>query len=502
MRCGFILLMLVMLASFGGVDNAPAQVYAPSAAPYPIETKQKQKPERKHRVRRRASKAAAPKPAKPTAQAPLPPRAPHTEAARAKTTGAKTAGAEAAQDAAAAPDPLAGIPASDRLKIEQHLYWSGDYGGPTDGDDPMTAAIKHFQKRNKAEVTGTLTDEQRSDILKAADRHAREYGWRVVVDPATGIRIGLPTKLVPNAHDAAHGTRWSAPHGEVSVETFRLQNTDLATVFADEKKKPKRQISRSTLNDDSFYISGMQGLRYFAVRAEERDGEVRGYTILFDQMMEGIVAPAALAIASAFSPFPRAPAPFATLSKKVEYGTGLIVSAAGYIVTARNVAQGCQVIVADGLGNAERIGEDKTHGLALLRVYGAGKLPVLSLPRAAPQAGDVTLIGIPDPKEQDGAKRLKEIKARLADDDAIELHEPVPTAGLPGAAALDAQGHFLGVMETRSFVLASADPGVPPLRLVPTAVIRDFLARHHVALSDSTNGDARAAAIRVICVRK
>jgi hypothetical protein len=57
-------------------------------------------------------------------------------------------------------------------------------------------------------------------------------------------------------------------------------------------------------------------------------------------------------------------------------------------------------------------------------------------------------------------------------------------------------------METRNFVLASADPGVPPVRLVTAAAIRDFLTQHHVVLPESKGGDPRAAAIRIICVRK
>jgi len=512
-RCGPILVMFALLVGSG---PAPAQVGLPSAAPYPVETTKHKAVRHHHRAHkpeaRPAAQASAPKPAPHTetaTAAPAKPEPTKTEPARSRTSKAApvetgSVKTDAPKPAAAPPsDALAGIPAGARMKIRQELFWSGDYGGAANGDDPMTAAIKKFQKRNRAKVTGTLTDEQRAELVAAANRHAREYGWRVVVDPATGIRIGLPTKLVPDAHDAEHGTRWSSAHGEVQVETFRVKNASLEAVFEREKKHPKtRTIERSTLKDDGFYISGMQGLKYFAVRAKARDGEVRGFTILYDQMMEGIVAPAVVAMASAFSPFPQALAPFAALEKKVEYGTGLIVSAAGDIVTARKVAQDCQVIVADGLGNAERVAEDKQHGLALLRVYGAGKLPVLPLPRAAAQAGDITLIGIPDPKEQGGAKRLKEVKARLVGGQAIELHQPVPTAGLPGAAALDAQGHFLGVMETRNFVLASADPDVPPLRLVPAAVIRDFLKAHHVALADKGGGDARAAAIRIICVRK
>ena len=146
-----------------------------------------------------------------------------------------------------------------------------------------------------------------------------------MVDPATGIRIGLPTKMVPHARDAARGTRWSSAHGEVQVETFRIKDPalKLAALFEQQKKEPAtRKIEYSVLHDDNFFISGLQGLKKFSVRAKLRDGEVRGFTMLYDQMMEGIVAPVMVAMASAFSPFPERSAPFAALAKSVEYGNG------------------------------------------------------------------------------------------------------------------------------------------------------------------------------------
>jgi hypothetical protein len=479
MRCGLLVVLLALLAGAG-----PTLAQSALGHPNPVEA---QPTVKKHRAVRKVAKP--------------PPAAAAKPAAKAETAKKETAKAAPAKSEPASAE-LSSIPPAERLKIQSALYWSGDYGNAAKDGGAMEAAIRNFQKRSRAKITGVLTSEQRAALVAAADTHAQEFGWSVVVDPATGVRIGLPTKLVPVARDAAHGTHWSSPHGEVQVETFRVKHANLSALFEDEKKKPKRKIEHSALNDDGFIVSGMQGLKYFTVRAKLRDGEVRGFTLLYDQMMEGIVAPVMVAMASAFSPFPERPAPFATLAKTVEYGTGLIVSAEGHIVTAHKVVEGCQVIVADGLGNAERVAEDETNGLALLRVYGAHKLHALALAREQPKAGDITLIGIPDPKEQDGAKKLTEIRAKLTDGTAIALREPVPMAGFSGAAALDAKGQFLGIMETRNFVLASADPALPPVRLIPAAAIRDFLAKHHVAAAAGASADARAAAVRIICVRK
>ena len=417
------------------------------------------------------------------------------------TVPAKTAGI--------APEPVpesSGEPAlsaSERMKIQAALLWSGDYTGSI-GDDPLISAIRNYQKRAKSKITGVLSPIERANLLAAAQAHEDEFGWTVVVDPATGVRIGLPMKLVPLARDTPRGTRWSAKHGEVQVETFRIKNPEikLATLFEQQKKEPStRKIEQSALRDDSFVITGMQGLKKFSVRAYVRDGEIRGVTVLFDQMMETIVAPVTAAMVSAFSPFPERSLPFAAPAKSVEYGTGLVVSSRGHVVTDRKLAAGCQVIIASGLGDADRIAEDRDTGLALLRVYGPRILSPIALPPDAVAKGDLTLVGIPDPKEQNGAKKLTEIKARLAGANAIELRQPVPMAGFSGAAALDAQGKFLGMMEMRSFVLASTEPAAPPVRLIPAETIRTFLDAHHVPLA-AHGGDVRSAVVRIICVRK
>jgi len=504
MRPSLLLPMLVLLAA----GPAPAQEAMRPGNPNPVVSVEKKKPVRRaprHATQRSKtpkpadSRSAKAEPAK--VHVPVPPAAPFDAKAAAPAPG---------------PGDTAGIPAEQRLKIQSALLWAGDFPDARSDQDPLVAAVKSFQKRNKDKVTGILTGEQRAALVAAADRHQTEFGWSVVVDPATGIRMGLPTKLVPNAHDAARGTRWSSPHDEVSVETFRIKdpNLKLTDLYEREKKVPAtRKPSRTVLNDDNFFISGMQGLKYFSVRAHKRDGEVRGFTLLFDQAWEGIVAPVMVAMTSAYSPFPERGAPFAALARPVEYGTGLIVSPQGHIVTTSKVTDGCLVLVAAGIGNVERLAEDQDHGLTLLRVYGQRKLAAVALQQGTTIAGgdpddtigstpvDLTLVGIPDPREQQGAARPREIKARLIGDTEIRLRQPVPVAGFSGAAALDAQNQFVGIMDTRSFVAASAELTAPAVRLVDVATIRNFLAEHHVT-PVAQSRDAREAVVRVICVRK
>ncbi|HVV62895.1 MAG TPA: serine protease [Pseudolabrys sp.] len=457
---------------------------------------------------RMAPRAAGAVPAETTGAVPLPKAAPMPKAGAAPAAPRlaslpppkpETKPVPAAQES----DAFAGIPAGERLKLQASLLWAGDYTGATGSEDPMLTAIKNFQKRIKAKVTGVLTAEERARLIAAAKYHDDAFGWTVVTDPATGVRIGLPAKLTPQAHDTAQGTRWSSTHGEVQVETFRIKRPDLklAALFETMKHEPaSRRVESSALRDDGFVISGLQGLKNFIVRARMRDGEVRGFTMRYDQAMETIVAPVVVAMASAFTPFPEHTAPFASLANTVDYGTGVVVSAHGHIVTAAGLVDGCQVLLASGLGNAERIATDKTKGLALLRVYGRRDLHPVAL-AADPEAGDARLIGIPDPREQNGRAALTEVKARLTPTPGIELRQSAPMAGLSGGAAVDARGRFAGIAETRSIVVASTEPALAPLRLVSASAIRAFLAAQGVTPA-AQGSDPKDAVVRIICVRK
>jgi len=513
-RCGPGLMAAALLLASGGAlarDLAADAPYPlpPEAAAAPAHPK----PQRAHAAAvplpPAAPRAASAAPAETTAAIPLPKVAPQRPAAVPAAPAPKLASlpppkpemkpAPVAKDN----DVFAGIAAGERLKLQASLLWAGDYTGATGSDDPMLTAVKNFQKRIKAKITGVLTADERARLIAAAKYHDDAFGWTVVTDPATGVRIGLPAKLAPQAHDAAQGTRWSSKHGEVRVETFRIKRPDLklAALFETMKHEPaSRRVEYSALHDDGFVISGLQGLKNFTVRAKMRDGEVRGFTMSYDQAMETIVAPVVVAMASAFTPFPSRSAPFAALAKTVDYGTGVVVSARGHIVTAAGIVDNCQVLLVSGLGNAERIADDKAHGLALLRVYGRRDLHPVALAADA-QAGDAQLIGIPDPREQNGRATPTEVKARLTATRGIELRQPAPMAGLAGAAAVDAQGHFAGIAEMRNTVVASNEPTLAPVRLVGSAAIRDFLTAQGVT-PKAASGDAKDAVVRIICVRK
>jgi hypothetical protein len=250
----------------------------------------------------------------------------------------------------------------------------------------------------------------------------------------------------------------------------------------------------------------MQGLKRFYVRAEIKDGEVRGVTVLYDQATEPIMDPVAVVMSSAFTPFPGVAATAQQIGpppkRKVEYGTGIVVSAAGHILTDRQVTDGCNVIVVSGYGDADRQAEDKTAELALIRVYGAPDLAPAAFAGDGARAGDLTVIGIADPQTQGGGSAISTATARLKGD-AVE---PSPQLGFSGAGALDGTGRLVGMVALKSAVVAAvgASAAQPQATMVPAPAIRAFLDGQKLAPAAGRAGvDAtKASLVRVICVRK
>jgi len=326
-------------------------------------------------------------------------------------------------------------------------------------------------------------------------------GWRVIEDPATGARLGLPEKLVPNVATARTGSRWTSAQGQIQVETFRLTEASLPALFEEEKKTSRRQITSSQLKSDSFIVAGTQGLKDFAVRAEVRGSEVRGVTILYDQATEGRMERISAAMIGAFSGFPDPNAgPPRGVRRRVEYGTAIVVSADGDLIAPGSVIEECQTITVPGRGYAERIAEDKSHAVALIRLYGVRNLAPAVFSEQAAHGGEVTLVGIADPLAQAGEAAVASTRARLA----AQALDPAPKPGFSGAAAIDVSGAFAGMVDLRTQTVAANGPAGQNAALVPADEIRSFLHEQGVTVRIAATDRApmEQSLVRVVCVRK
>jgi hypothetical protein len=406
-----------------------------------------------------------------------------------------------AKPAAAIANVYASLPAAERLVLQANLAWIGVYEGLPGGDvdNRMIEAVKLFQKGHAAKDTGILDEQQRAQLAAAAAGPQQAVGWRVIDDAATGARFGLLGKLLARAGASLTGSRWSSGRGQIQVETFRFGEASLSTLFDQEKKAPRtRRVESSALKPDSFVIAGTQGLKNVVVRAEARGSEIRGITILYDQANKGVMMPAAIAIANSFQGFPDPHAgPPPGQKPAVEYGTAIVADGSGVLVTLRQLISDCDTIMVPGFGHAARIAEDAANGLALLRVFAGRNLMPAPLGSEGAAGDSLTLIGIADPLAQQGGSVVTRAGAHRNG----QLVEPSPAAGFCGAAAIDVQDRFAGMVELKSSLVAGPTPPSSQATLIPAGVVRAFLTANGVSPA-AAPGAMDQAIVRVICVRK
>jgi peptidoglycan hydrolase-like protein with peptidoglycan-binding domain len=399
---------------------------------------------------------------------------------------------------------------AERQAIQSDLAWVGQYNGAITGEvsERMVAAIKEFQKERGGKPTGVLNPQERGTLAETARRRQDNVGWKIVTDAGSGVRLGIPTKLVPQQSSDANGARWSSSTGTIQIQLARRKevNPTTAKLAEKEKKEPAgRAVDYTVVKPDFFVLSGLQGLKKFYVRGTFKGDEVRILTILYDQATENTVEPVVIAMSSAFNPFPSGaqiagPPP----RKTVEYGTGIVVSDDGAIVTDRQITDGCLTIAIAGFGNADRVAEDKDHDLALLRIYGARGLKPLGLGNGAAKTG-VELTGIADPQNQGGGAAASSVKAtttQVGSGNDLALAPP-PAVGFSGAAAFDADGKFAGIALLKPVVVAGPPNAAPAAQatLVSADTVREFLKANAVNAADGSS-EAKASVVRVICVRK
>lgn len=96
------------------------------------------------------------------------------------------------------------------------------------------------------------------------------------------------------------------------------------------------------------------------------------------------------------------------------------------------------------------------------------------------------------------------VKAALAPVPSSEsMLSPPPAGGFSGAPAIDGDGKFAGIVLLKPAMVAGPATSVPASQavMVSADAVRDFLKTNQIA-ANGTSTDAKAAVVRVICVRK
>ena len=273
---------------------------------------------------------------------------------------------------------------AERLALQSDLAWVGQYNGAITGEvsERMVAAIKEFQKSRGGKQTGVLNPQERGVLAETAKRRQDNAGWKIVTDAGTGVRLGIPTKLVPQQSSDANGTKWTSPTGTIQILLARRKEANPTTAKArragKEGTRPQHRLHRGQAGflravghagpEEVLPARHLQGRRGPHPHHPLRPGHRKHRRAGGDRDVERVQS-------VSVGRTGRGPPP----RKTVEYGTGIVVSDDGAILTDRQVIDGCLAIAIAGYGNADRVAEDKEHDLALLRIYGARGLKPLNL---------------------------------------------------------------------------------------------------------------------------
>src|SRR3977135_4756613 len=111
----------------------------------------------------------------------------------------------------------------ERQAIQSDLVWVGHHNAAINGDvsDRMVAGIKAFQKDRGGKQTGVLNPQERGVLSDLAKKRQDNVGWKIVFDAGTGVRLGVPTKLVPQQSGDANGAKWTSATGTIQIQMAR-----------------------------------------------------------------------------------------------------------------------------------------------------------------------------------------------------------------------------------------------------------------------------------------
>ena len=279
-----------------------------------------------------------------------------------------------------------------------------------------------------------------------------------------------------------NGTRWASAQGQLQVETFRIDTgATLDAVFEQQKKDAAPAQSRATsLQADSFVISGMQGLKkMLRARLRARTARcaaspcstTRRWKAPWTRWWRRCRAPSCRSPRA--SPWPARPTRRAARSNTAPACSSPPRATS---LTDRKLIDSCNVIALPGSATPSASPPmTRRRAGAAARLWRAQPEAGRHARRRAPSGADVTLVGIADPQAQGGGAAISTVNARLGVEASTRPLETAPALGFAGAAALDAQGRFAGMVAMKAPVVAG--PAAAAARRGAGRAVRNFLER-------------------------
>ncbi|WP_375458294.1 peptidoglycan-binding domain-containing protein [uncultured Enterovirga sp.] len=398
------------------------------------------------------------------------------------------------------------LPEADRIAIQDALVWTGDYSSAADGSFGRRSfeAIQAYQRRNRQAPTGILDPAGISALVAAGARVRNAAGFAAVLDPPTGIRLGIPQKLLPKqSANGAGGSRFQSADGRVTLDTRALDGDGDALRGIYERnlaiQSPGRTVTYRLLRPDFFVVSGETANGKFFSRYAVGPAGIRAMSIGYDKALAADIDRIVVAVANSFTPFPpaagiasggpgpvRPPLSPSRRSDPASVQTGLAVTPNRVLTAAAGLAS-CREPQVDG-APARLVTADAA--LALLETTRPHRTVPLALASAAPEETALVLFLAPG----EGGKAVAAPAQMLGNGRLVAPLQP----GGAGAVLLDRAGAVLGIVSLAATGSRAVAGLVPPAShgYAGSAEIARFLGPDAPAAAkagDAPRGGAAAA---------
>ncbi|MFH6781835.1 MULTISPECIES: peptidoglycan-binding protein [Methylobacterium] len=376
-------------------------------------------------------------------------------------SGARTPGPRPAGPAA--PDPafeaaraaFEARPEAERRAVQDALVWAGSYNSVVTGTFGRRTyeAIGAWQAKDAgkdakagAAGTGILDEPARAALLAAGEAARRAARFTVAADPATGLVIGIPERLLPKRSRLPAGSRWQSPDGRITLDTraFAPGTADLDALFAQSAAAtPERKVTYTLKRPDFTVVTGETPSGKFYIRDAAGPAGLRGFSLSYDKASARDMDRLVIAIANSFVPFPgdaptaaparpaaAAPPPPGPPVGEAATGTGLAVGPRRIVAVLPAACPGPQA----GGAPARILRRDEATGLTLLdAATAAGTAPALA-PASRPGESALVLAA--------GADGPTVTPGDIAPGGVLAPLQP----GAAGAPVLDRSGRLLGLV--------------------------------------------------------
>jgi outer membrane protein OmpA-like peptidoglycan-associated protein len=233
---------------------------------------------------------------------------------------------------------ISGAQDQGALAIQEALIWTGYYHGPLDGELGLGTlnAIRRFQARLNQPGTGILTELQWINLSSQAAKARLDAGFSQIIDPETGIGIGIPKAFIQSKRAAAYGSDYNSTSGDVliAVRRYRIEDNPVTDFSSLLQTLSSSKVEYKVQRDSWFVIGGSAADKKYYVRFHWQEGAFSGFYSIYDQRIADRFAAPLSMISFTLAPFAAAPhlnasAPLSSLPLEAPF-SALLSTAEGH----------------------------------------------------------------------------------------------------------------------------------------------------------------------------